>query len=98
MSLVKNTQFIKQTATQLGFDYCGIAKAEFLTDDAYRLENWLQNGMNASMQYMENYFDLRVDPTRLVPGAKSVITLLLNYFPEEKQSTDATGLHEDTGS
>ena len=89
MSLVKNTQFIKQTATQLGFDYCGIAKAEFLTDDAYRLENWLQNGMNASMQYMENYFDLRVDPTRLVPGAKSVVTLLKNYYPENKQNIGA---------
>ena len=89
MSLEKNTQFIKQTAAQLDFDYCGIAKAEFLTADAYRLESWLQNGMNATMQYMENYFDLRVDPTRLVPGAKSVITLLKNYYPESKQNIGA---------
>ena len=76
-----HTQFIKQTATQLDFDYCGIAKAGFLTEDAYRLENWLQQGYNGTMQYMENYFDLRVDPTRLVPEAKSVITLLKNYYP-----------------
>ncbi len=89
MNLEKNTQFIKLTATQLDFDYCGIAKAEFLTADAYRLENWLKNGMNATMQYMENYFDLRVDPTRLVPGAKSVVTLLKNYYPSTQQNINA---------
>jgi len=65
----------------LGFDHCGIAKARKLDDDARRLESWLQKGMHASMTYMENHFDLRVDPTKLVPGAKSVITLLLNYTP-----------------
>jgi len=65
----------------LGFDHCGIAKARKLDDDARRLESWLQKGMHASMTYMENHFDLRVDPTKLVPGAKSVITLLLNYAP-----------------
>ena len=81
--------FIKQTASQLGFDYCGIAKAQFLNEDAYRLEKWLRNGMNASMQYMGNNFDLRVDPTRLVPGAKSVITLLKNYYPENIQNAGA---------
>lgn len=54
-------------------------------NDARRLERWLNNGMHGKMQYMENHFDLRIDPSRLVPGAKSVITLLLNYFPSEKK-------------
>ncbi|RNI39742.1 tRNA epoxyqueuosine(34) reductase QueG [Hanamia caeni] len=81
--------FVKQTAARLGFDYCGIAKAEKLNDEARRLESWLNKGFNGSMSYMNNYFDLRVDPTRLVPGAKSVITLLLNYFPAEQQKTEA---------
>lgn len=85
----KNTAFIKNTARQLGFFYCGIAKAEKLEADARRLENWLQHSMQGSMQYMENHFDLRVDPTRLVPGARSVITVLQNYYPEEKQSADS---------
>ncbi len=77
---------IKQTAQQLGFDHCGIAKAEVLNDDARRLESWLNKGMHGSMQYMENHFDMRIDPSRLVPGAKSVITLLLNYYPEQQQN------------
>ena len=86
MSSANNhTLFIKKTATDLGFDYCGISKAVFLNEDARRLETWLQKGMHGNMQYMENYFDLRVDPAKLVPGAKSVITLLLNYFPEKEQ-------------
>ena len=89
MTLEKNTKFIKQTALQLGFDYCGIAKAQLLSDDAFRLEKWLQNGMNGTMQYMENYFDLRIDPTRLLPGAKSVVTLLKNYYPSVKPNIDA---------
>jgi epoxyqueuosine reductase len=86
--LKKNTTFIKQTAVQLGFDYCGIAKALVLNDDAQRLEKWLKKGMHGGMQYMEKYFDLRIDPTKLVPGAKSVITLLKNYFPLQEQQTD----------
>jgi epoxyqueuosine reductase len=81
--------FVKQTAARLGFDYCGIAKAEKLNDEARRLESWLNKGFNGSMSYMNNYFDLRVDPTKLVPGAQSVITLLLNYFPAEQQKTEA---------
>ncbi len=81
----KNTELVKKFATQLGFDYCGIAKARRLDDDARNLENWLQKGMHGSMKYMENYFDLRIDPAKLVPGAKSVITVLLNYFPSEEQ-------------
>jgi epoxyqueuosine reductase len=79
----KHTQLIKQLALQNGFDYCGIAKAQPLDEDARRLEKWLQQGMHGSMKYMENYFDLRVDPTKLVPGAKSVITLLKNYYPSQ---------------
>lgn len=82
---INHTQFIKSSAAQLGFHYCGIAKAVKLDEDARRLEQWLQQGMHGNMQYMENYFDLRIDPSKLVPGAKSVITLLLNYFPAEQQ-------------
>jgi epoxyqueuosine reductase len=74
---------VKQMAVQYGFDYCGIAKAVPLDEDARRLENWLNKGMNGNMHYMENYFDLRIDPSRLVPGARSVITLLKNYYPSE---------------
>jgi epoxyqueuosine reductase len=79
------TPFIKQAAASLGFNYCGIAKAERLDDDARKLEAWLHKGMHGNMQYMANHFDLRVDPTLLVPGAKSVITLMLNYFPSVQQ-------------
>jgi epoxyqueuosine reductase len=89
MSKEKHTQQIKQFAKQLGFDYCGFAKAVKLDNDARRLENWLNKGFNGSMQYMANHFDLRVDPSKLVPGAKSVITLLLNYFPSTNQNTAA---------
>jgi len=82
-----NTSFVKETAKKSGFDYCGIARAERLDDDAVRLEKWLQNGFHGNMNYMENYFDLRIDPSRLVPGAKSVITLLKNYYPDIRQNT-----------
>ena len=85
----KHTAFIKSLASDAGFDYCGIAKAQLLDEDARRLESWLTKGMHGSMQYMENHFDLRIDPSRLVPGAKSVITLLLNYFPAQQQSDAA---------
>ena len=87
LSVQQHTAFVKQIATLLGFNYCGIARAQRLDDDARRLEAWLGNGYQGNMQYMENYFDLRIDPTRLVPGAKSVITLLLNYYPEQQQPT-----------
>ncbi len=80
---------IKTLSNQLGFDYCGIAKAVKLNDDARRLEQWLSKGMQGNMQYMENYFDLRVDPSLLVPGAKSVITLLMNYYPGHQQTNEA---------
>ncbi len=72
----------------LGFDHCGIAAAELLSDDARRLEAWLNKGLHGQMKYMENHFDMRINPTLLVPGAKSVITLLLNYFPAEQQNQD----------
>jgi len=85
----EHTRIVKQAAFSLDFDFCGIARAEMLDDDARRLEKWLSSGMQGSMQYMENYFDLRVDPQKLVPGAKSVITLLLNYFPSQSQNADA---------
>jgi len=85
----KHTHLIKQEAARLGFLSCGIALAKQLDEDAYRLEEWLNKGYNGTMQYMENHFDLRIDPSKLVPGAKSVITLLLNYFPSQQQQPTA---------
>lgn len=84
----KNTRWIKALAQRLGFDFCGIARAEPLDEDARRLEKWLAKGMHGNMQYMANHFNLRIDPTQLVPGAKSVITLLKNYYPAQQQPTD----------
>jgi epoxyqueuosine reductase len=89
ISIEKNTRIIKELAAQFGFDHCGIAKAVVLDEDARRLESWLKKGMHGSMQYMENHFDMRIDPSKLVPGAKSVITLLLNYFPSQHQDPAA---------
>jgi epoxyqueuosine reductase len=89
MNKAVNSEFIKHTASALGFDFCGIAKAIQLDDDAKRLESWLNNGMHGSMEYMQNHFDLRINPSLLVPGAKSVITLLLNYFPAQEQEIDS---------
>ena len=79
------SQMIKAEAQRLGFLACGISKAEFLEDEAPRLERWLRQGMHGEMAYMENHFDKRLDPRKLVPGAKSVVSLLLNYFPRERQ-------------
>jgi epoxyqueuosine reductase len=84
----KESLYIKKLANQLGFQYCGITPAVYLEEDARRLEKWLSKGMHGTMSYMENYFDLRVDPRKLVPGAKSVITLMINYFPKETQPAD----------
>jgi epoxyqueuosine reductase len=81
----KNTLLIREQASLLDFDYCGIAKSARLEDDARRLEQWLHKGLHGSMHYMENYFDLRVDPAKLVPGARSVITLLKNYYSDTQQ-------------
>ena len=83
MNIEVITDRIKQHALSLGFDYCGISKAEKLDDDARRLEAWLNKGMHGKMKYMENHFDLRVDPQKIVPNAKSVISLLCNYFNDE---------------
>lgn len=84
----KYTEQIKAKAQRLGFFSCGISKAEFLEMEAPRLENYLKKGMHGEMHYMENHFDKRLDPTKLVEGSKSVISLLLNYYPEKKQQED----------
>ncbi|MEJ7693578.1 tRNA epoxyqueuosine(34) reductase QueG [Daejeonella sp.] len=80
------TQFIKSEAQRLGFLSCGISKAEFLEKEAPRLEDWLKNGSHGEMSYMENHFDKRLDPTKLVDGAKSVISLSLNYYTDQVQT------------
>jgi epoxyqueuosine reductase len=78
-----NAEFIKAKAHELGFQSCGIAKAEFLEDVAPQLEEWLRTNQHGKMAYMANHFDKRLDPTLLVPGAKSVISLAFNYFPSK---------------
>ncbi len=88
-TLQKNTNFIKKAAIALGFEHCGIAKAQKLDADAARLEQWLAKGMHGSMHYMENHFELRIDPSKLVPGAKSVITLIQNYYPSQQQNQNS---------
>ena len=85
MNNAEKSQFIKSLATNAGFDFCGIAAARALDDDARKLENWLQQGKQGQMHYMEKYFDLRVNPYKLLPGAKSVICFLINYFPDTDQ-------------
>ncbi|NUM32807.1 MAG: tRNA epoxyqueuosine(34) reductase QueG [Bacteroidetes bacterium] len=84
-SAQKNSQIVKKLAKDEGFDFCGISKAEFLDSEAKRLEYWLKNGFHGKMQWMENYFDKRLDPRLLVQGAKSVISLLYNYHTDKKQ-------------
>ena len=81
MTKTHHTYLIKSEAARLGFSFCGISKAVFLEEEAPRLEQWLEQGMQGKMKYMENYFDMRLDPRKLVPGAKSVVSLLLNYYP-----------------
>ncbi|WP_290493267.1 tRNA epoxyqueuosine(34) reductase QueG [Leeuwenhoekiella sp. UBA4164] len=85
----KYTKLIKEEALQLGFMSCGISRAEFLEEEAPRLEQWLNENRNGEMSYMENHFDKRLDPTLLVPGAKSMVSLLFNYFPQEEQREDS---------
>ncbi|MEM8507844.1 MAG: tRNA epoxyqueuosine(34) reductase QueG [Bacteroidota bacterium] len=87
-ALQKNADRIKTEALRLGFMSCGISKAEFLEEEAPRLENWLNQNMHGEMQWMENHFDKRLDPTKLMDGAKSVISVLLNYYPEQAQAAD----------
>lgn len=81
----KRTALIKQRASELGFMFCGISKAGFLEDEAKRLDEWLKNDYHGKMHYMENHYDKRLDPRLLVDNAKSVVSLLLNYYPEETQ-------------
>lgn len=84
-----HTELIKNEAKRLGFLSCGISKADFLEEEAPRLEQWLNKNMHGEMQYMENHFDKRLDPTKLVEDSKSVVSLLLNYFPS-KEPQDKT--------
>ena len=77
--------FIKQTALSLGFDACGIAKADAVTADAVFLHSWLEEGKQGTMHYLERNFEKRTDPRVFVPGCKSVVVVLMNYFPSEKQ-------------
>jgi len=79
------SNLIKSKAKDLGFFYCGISKADFLKDEAPLLEKWLNENKNGKMDYMSNHFDKRLDPRLLVDGAKSVVSLLLNYYPSNVQ-------------
>lgn len=85
MNTEQLSAFIKTETARAGFSFCGMAKAELLNDEAKQLELWLQKGLHGSMHYMENHFEKRINPTVLVPGAKSVISLMYNYFSPEKQ-------------
>lgn len=85
----KYTKLIKEEAKRLGFLSCGISKAGFLEEEAPRLESWLNKNRHGQMSYMENHFDKRLNPTLLVDDAKSVVSLLLNYYPSEFQNTNS---------
>lgn len=84
----KNSELIKSRARSLGFLDCGISSAGFLDKESEQLRQWLNEERHGDMQYMENYFDKRTDPTRLIENAKSVISVILNYFPEKQQRAD----------
>ena len=84
----KLSETIKSEALSVGFLSCGISKAEFLSEEATKLENWLKLGFNGEMSYMERNFDKRLDPRLLVPGCKSVISLLFNYYTKKKPKKD----------
>lgn len=86
----RNTLLIKQEAVRLGFSFVGVSKAEFLEEEAPRMEAWLKNDMHGQMSYMERNFDKRLDPRLLVDGAKSVVSLMLNYYPEQHQTDDTS--------
>ena len=88
-SVTESTLLIRKEAERLGFYFCGFAKAEFLETEAPRLESWLKNDCHGEMQWMENYFDKRLDPRKLVDGAETVISLGYNYFTNITQ-TDNT--------
>jgi epoxyqueuosine reductase len=91
-SALTNKLLIKEEAARLGFSFTGISKADFLEEEAPRLEQWLTGNMHGKMSYMERYFDKRLDPRLLVDGAKSVVSFLLNYYPEQKQNKDAPAI------
>ncbi len=80
----ERANLIKAKATELGFDFCGVSRAEFLEEEAPRLEDWLNRNHHGKMAYMANHFDKRLDPRKLMDGAKSVVSVLLNYYPEER--------------
>ncbi|PWJ57137.1 epoxyqueuosine reductase [Dyadobacter jejuensis] len=82
----ERSRIVKQKAQEIGFDFCGISKAEFLEQEAPRLEQWLDRAAHGQMHYMANHFDKRLDPRKLVDGARSVISVLLNYYPEHVRS------------
>jgi len=82
LKAAERADWIKRSAQALGFSFCGISKATFLEDEAPRLERWLKQKMHGEMAYMANHFDMRLDPRLLVPGAKSVVSLLFNYYPD----------------
>lgn len=82
----QNSAFIKQLAMQSGFSYCGLSKAAFLEEEAERMDKWLKQGYQGEMKYLENHFDKRMDPRLLVPGAKTVVSLMYNYYPSDKQN------------
>jgi epoxyqueuosine reductase len=88
----RHTALVKAKAAELGFDFCGVARAEFLEEEAPRLEAWLNRHRHGQMGYMEAHFDKRLDPRKLVEGAKSVVSLLYNYYPEEELFTDEADL------
>lgn len=88
MNIAKHSAFIKAKAKDLGFMYCGISKADFLENEAPRLEEWLNQEKHGRMSYMENHFDKRLDPRKLVPGAKSVVSLMYNYYPKNDLAKD----------
>lgn len=89
MNIYKHTAVVKSIAKDLQFDFCGISKAAFLEDEAPKLETWLKRGYQGQMGYLENHFEKRLDPTKLVPGAKSVVSLIYNYYPDK--------IHESNG-
>jgi len=98
-SAAERSRWIREAAERHGFLGAGIARAERMEPEAHRLEEWLEQGNHGKMAYMANHFDLRVDPTRLVPGARSVISLLYNYFPGEPPADGRQHLesHDTTG-
>ena len=84
MSITKTTEIIKRKAGDLGFSSCGISKTRFLKEEEKKFEDWLNNGYQGSMNYLNKNFDKRLDPRKLVNGSKSIISLTYNYYPPKK--------------